>query len=79
MYYVICSVEIEELFFNKLNTAFIKEDRSERDSSSTWKSPRLNFTNQFLFLLYEELVHDLGKRPEYFLRQFPALHFSQNS
>lgn len=70
MYYVIYSVEVLEVFFNKLNT-FIKEDRSERDSSSTWKSPRLNFANQFPFLLHEELVHGLGKRAEYFLRQFP--------
>lgn len=77
MYYVIYSVEVLELFFNKLNTAFIKEDRSERESSSIWKSPPPNFANKFLFLLHEELVHGLGKRPEYFLRQFPTLHFSR--
>lgn len=71
MYYVIYSVEVLELFFNKLNTAV-----------RAWVVVYLEIaTSEFCksvsFLLHEELVHGLGKRPEYFLRQFPMLHFSR--
>lgn len=69
--YVIYSVEVLELFFNKLNTAV-----------RAWVVVYLEIaTSEFCksvsFLLHEELVHGLGKRPEYFLRQFPMLHFSR--